>query len=76
MGDASEHPRCATCSHFRAGNNRLGECMLIPQLWDIKDGDTDLAAVSDGEMYAASFHPHPDFYCAMHSEVFLPTGAD
>ena len=31
--------------------------------------ETHLAAVADAEGYHASLHPHPDFYCPMHSDL-------
>ncbi len=60
----------------------FGLCKMIAENWEMNRWDDDtsenvpkpeakghLASVSDGSAYRASLNPHPDFYCAMHSDV-------
>lgn len=76
---------CSHFSEERSGWDNpesFGTCKMIAESWNMNIWDHDtgenvpklearghLASVSDGSSYAASLNPHPDFYCAMHSEI-------
>ncbi|QDP54182.1 MAG: hypothetical protein GOVbin4685_42 [Prokaryotic dsDNA virus sp.] len=60
----------------------FGVCNLVEMTYEMTAWDEDyenltlkpeykehLAGVMDGSSYSATLHPHPDFYCPMHSDL-------
>lgn len=78
--NTSDHPRCATCNHFRPAKEAgdFGECRLIRNLRELcgngpgePPNEATIRPEYKGHAAAAEYElePLPRFYCAMHSDL-------